>query len=205
MSSSSSSSSSTTTPPLIDPTSDVLTLARTYATFLRTTLTPQLSRLLSLRDTLSSKLDSLTLLTSDMLKYEIPGFEKCTFPPRIAWSDDLSPSVESWDMQPSQILDCNTSLTTDEPPTTEKYDLLKTITSPITSSPSSTGLYLQTGLNFYVECLSPSEVLLVIKPRETFLKEKLKEVEDDIVKVREDIERVLDVLKEVGGEFNEEE
>lgn len=64
--------------PPYDPNSSVLEMARTYATFLTTTLTPKLEALVKARDDLNGKLDSLELLRLDMEKFEeVRGRSEC--------------------------------------------------------------------------------------------------------------------------------
>ena len=198
----------------------LIALAETYATFLRTKLSPHLRQLVSERDELDRKRSMMVLLCDDIAANEnnpeakFPFMEGCS-----AESDSAESGSKTTYTTPCTVAAFMASDPATLPQATTNEIVLgdgQTVpvqssieVSPVTTSVTSKGIvapmYVEVGLNFFVELQTPTEVATVAEDRIEFLTDCIDRVQEEVDTVSADVKAVIKNLEDIGGEIRESE
>ena len=194
-------SMSSSSSPIGEDEVSLLDLANTYAAFLREKLAPHLKRVVNERDALLKDRKSYGLLLKDMEKFNNPAFKDCVFPPRVGWSEDKENGI----LDSSGDMEAPLYLTPTPDPNAASLVVGRSQRLQDSQTGGGEGMFVEVGLNFFVQLKTPSEVSAVVTEKMALLDDMLERVEGDIVRVRGDVQTVLDNLEKIGGSVRLEE
>jgi hypothetical protein len=205
----------------------LIKLAETYAEFLRTKLSPHLRDLVAERDELDRKRRMMVSLCDDVAAIE--SDPSASFPPIEGSSADdsvsetyttpcsvaafmssdpaalpLTPDGNELRMGDGQVMPVSSMIEV-TPVTTSVADCGKATTTSSGAGSGDSGMYVECGLNFFVQCVTPLETTTLAENRIDFLTDCIDRVQVDVEKVSDDIKVVIKNLEDIGGEIKEDE